>query len=1201
VWPDPQGVGEREGTEDFWVRVRAKFANSLQTEWSDYQKYDVTQLPYVTSASCGTGLICAPDPTTGIRPSITVQDVVFDWDPVQGAKQYEIWVALDAGFDNQIEKRTVYGTRYSPATTYGNNNYFWKVRAINAANQPTPWPEDPSLFQRRWPAQPTLVYPPNQLVPSIGDDFYYQWTPVQHATRYQLDMGTDPNFSPGTYETCVTAQTTYTGGYEAGDDCMPSQGQSFFWRVKALDLPKGVEGIYSDTDPLTVGNQAGRFVYDSGPVQLTSPANDPSGASPLDVPTLRWNPAETAERYRVIIEGDQGVVVDTNTYALSYTPSDRLDPAQGPYYWTVQAVDADNHTSPRYSGRWFQVTATTPGGVEPLEPLAIDSEPVGMRFPSLSWQPLEGAHHYKLSVSETPGFVLPESATPVLARELEYAAVTDNSSYFMRPGTYTWWVTAYTQQDVSLGTGSTSTFTLTEPAAVGGQRIALDGMALDADTTCAAALANAGAFCDGVPATPVLDWDPVPGAGVYLLYLAEDPDFTNRTLNPFAVTINSRWTPTLSDLTALADNQSGEAYYWFVRPCGGLSPNVMCGPDPISQTDAATNAFRKISPKVVQGAPAHESKQTGTEVTFSWEDYRTTNSAVFFAGGAAASHQSGMTYRLQVSQNASITDSNTIDDVTVDQTTYTAPAKTYPEGDLWWRVQAIDAKGNRLAWSDVRKLTKETPANNLDPTPVPPAVDPETVDPGTFPAYNQHVTGELPFRWQAKDFDVTWKLEIYKNDDTTLSAGNRVLSTTTKQAAFVPPTSLAPSSEPYRWRVLRYDVTGAESKGRWSDLGRFYVDERSLTLTSPDDGSSQAPNGPVLSWLPYTAGTGQATKYSVEVRTAANAVYESVGATAATSWATAKNYVTGTYTWKVTAYDASGNVMGRSAPRTFTVDTALHAVTPTQIAAPAGAEVGRTLTSTPPTWDQTDVAMTYQWLRNGSSISGATAPTYTTTQSDVGKSITLRVIGKRPGYTDGTSISSALVITAAPAPTPSAPPTISGIAAARETLTANPGTWPSGMTFTYQWFVDGLAVAREVRKTYVVRTRDAGLPISVRVTASKIGYLPGTASSAAVRAARLTTTTTARLKSATIARRARAVLLVHVELIDLGVPLGKIQIKDGTKIIGTVGLKNDSGGDVSIRLKKLAPGTHKLRVFYLGSVATLPSKSKRLKLIVLRR
>ena len=133
---------------------------------------------------------------------------------------------------------------------------------------------------------------------------------------------------------------------------------------------------------------------------------------------------------------------------------------------------------------------------------------------------------------------------------------------------------------------------------------------------------------------------------------------------------------------------------------------------------------------------------------------------------------------------------------------------------------------------------------------------------------------------------------------------------------------------------MRYDVTNAESKGRWSDLGRFYVDERPVALTSPADGAEQAPNGPVLSWLPYTTGTGQAAKYAVEVRTAANTVFESVSSTAATSWATAKNYPTGTYTWTVTGYDASNNVMGSSA-RAPSRRQAWDAVTP------SGSRAGR--------------------------------------------------------------------------------------------------------------------------------------------------------------------------------------------------------------------------------------------------------------------
>ena len=218
VIPRPQAMG------DYYVRVRANFDYGLQTQFTPWVKYDVDRLPDVTATTCATGLVCAPSPAIGVRPSVTVQDVVLDWDPVQGASKYEIWVAKDISFNTTIDgPREVFGTRYSPSETYDNAPYFWKVRAVNAAGEKMPWPSTPNQFQRRWNMAPTLLYPPNDLSEPIGDDLYYQWTPVKHASSYRLDMGTDASFTPGTYETCFTAQTTYTPGHlNAG--CMPRQG-----------------------------------------------------------------------------------------------------------------------------------------------------------------------------------------------------------------------------------------------------------------------------------------------------------------------------------------------------------------------------------------------------------------------------------------------------------------------------------------------------------------------------------------------------------------------------------------------------------------------------------------------------------------------------------------------------------------------------------------------------------------------------------------------------------------------------------------------------------------------------------------------------------------------------------------------------------------------------------------------------------------
>ncbi len=70
---------------------------------------------------------------------------------------------------------------------------------------------------------------------------------------------------------------------------------------------------------------------------------------------------------------------------------------------------------------------------------------------------------------------------------------------------------------------------------------------------------------------------------------------------------------------------------------------------------------------------------------------------------------------------------------------------------------------------------------------------------------------------------------------------------------------------------------------------------------------------------------------------------------------------------------------------------------------------GSTLTSKPGTWSVSGATIRYQWKRNGSSISGATATTYKLGESDIGKKITFTVTASRTGYQ---SISKASAATA---------------------------------------------------------------------------------------------------------------------------------------------------------------------------------------------
>jgi surface antigen len=78
------------------------------------------------------------------------------------------------------------------------------------------------------------------------------------------------------------------------------------------------------------------------------------------------------------------------------------------------------------------------------------------------------------------------------------------------------------------------------------------------------------------------------------------------------------------------------------------------------------------------------------------------------------------------------------------------------------------------------------------------------------------------------------------------------------------------------------------------------------------------------------------------------------------------------------------------------------------------------------------------------------------------------------------------------------PPTVSGTPRQGEVLTASPGTWKpgTGATYAYQWRADGLAIEGATAPTFTVGAAQQGRQISVRVTASRLGYLRGTAVSA---------------------------------------------------------------------------------------------------------
>ncbi len=160
--------------------------------------------------------------------------------------------------------------------------------------------------------------------------------------------------------------------------------------------------------------------------------------------------------------------------------------------------------------------------------------------------------------------------------------------------------------------------------------------------------------------------------------------------------------------------------------------------------------------------------------------------------------------------------------------------------------------------------------------------------------------------------------------------------------------------------------------------------------------------------------------------------------------------------------------------------------------------VGNSIVAQPGSWDL-GVALTYQWLRDGSAINGAIDASYILQPADAGHQVSVRVTGRVDAYPSASTQSSPESVIAAPLGT-TAVPTISGTAVAGSTLSAVPGVWSDGVSFSYQWKRDGSNLSGATSASYVAQAADVNHTLSVSVTGSLIGFESATQTSASTSA-----------------------------------------------------------------------------------------------------
>lgn len=149
--------------------------------------------------------------------------------------------------------------------------------------------------------------------------------------------------------------------------------------------------------------------------------------------------------------------------------------------------------------------------------------------------------------------------------------------------------------------------------------------------------------------------------------------------------------------------------------------------------------------------------------------------------------------------------------------------------------------------------------------------------------------------------------------------------------------------------------------------------------------------------------------------------------------------------------------------------------------------VGSTLMTSTGTWANSPASYTYQWFKNGTALSGATANIFALLAEDYGSTFYARVTATNVvGPTDAFTATVGPVTQNAPVNTVA--PAINGTAQVNQALTGSDGTWSNTPTsFTYQWLRDGFEVLGATGNPYALTAQDKDHVISFRVSATNLG------------------------------------------------------------------------------------------------------------------
>jgi hypothetical protein len=473
---------------------------------------------------------------------------------------------------------------------------------------------------------------------------------------------------------------------------------------------------------------------------------------------------------------------------------------------------------------------------------------------------------------------------------------------------------------------------------------------------------------------------------------------------------------------------------------------------------------------------------------------------------------------------------------------YTTPATTAADNGSLFSVVVTDSNGNVTSNSATLTVTSASVAPSITAQPAS-----KTVTAGQTATFSVTVSGTAPltYQWKKNGGDVSGATSSSYTSPATVAADNNSqftvtvtnsAGTATSNAATLTvnlPVSITtqPASQAvavgktatfnvaaagsgtltYQWNKNGAAIGGATSASYTTPAAAASDNGASFTVKVTDATGSVTSNAatltvdvpPSITGQPanQTVSAGQAASFSVAATGTATLTYQWKKNGAAIGGATSASYSTPATTssdsgaqFTVTVTNSFGNATSNAA--TLTVN-----VPPVISAQPASQTVSVGQTATFSVTATGSGSLTYQWKKNGASISGATSASYATpatAASDNGASFTVTVTG-----TSGSVTSNAATLTV------NAPPSISAQPASKTVLAGQTATFSvtaaGTATLTYQWSKGGNAIAGATSSSYTTpatTNADNGAQFTVTVS-NGAGNITSNAATLTVSAATL--------------------------------------------------------------------------------------------------